>query len=237
MPVRLAGAVLCVAAGVAGCSADGGEDRSADASVAVSSTVPVTSAAAAASSSVVDASSEVVSPASSVVVSSKPVSSSVSSAATSGLLAEDVRVSAAATSEPSPGGDLSEQAAGSFANSSVEDVFERFGSLAPRSLFERFEVCSPNGVPNSAACSGPSVGQFQFFASDAKAASMTQLLTELRSSRVVKDSGSMVVGWSTLGTTAIVTVVDNDKGVVMQHMITSDKQDPGEVIRDLHLAD
>ncbi|WP_199189069.1 beta-N-acetylglucosaminidase [Corynebacterium sp. 13CS0277] len=124
-----------------------------------------------------------------------------------------------------------------FTGVGVAEAYSTFGTLAPRSLFAQFDSCMPNGVPNSAACSGPEVGQFQFFASDAKAASTTQLLTELRSSRVVKDTGSTVVGWSTLGSTAIVTVVDNNKGVLMQHMMSTDKRDPREVIEELHLAD
>ena len=127
--------------------------------------------------------------------------------------------------------------ADAFPGRGVGEAYESFHTLAPRSLFEQFDSCMPNGVPGSAACSGPEVGQFQFFASDAKAASTTQLLTELRSSRVVKDSGAIVVGWSTLGSTAIVTVVDNDNGVLLQHMVSTDKRDPRDIIDTLHLAD
>ena len=85
-------------------------------------------------------------------------------------------------------------------------------------------------------CSGPEIGQFQFFDSDSKAASTTQLLTELRSSRVVEDSGDRVVGWSTLGTSAIITVVDNREGLVMQQLISSDQEDPRQRIYELGLA-
>lgn len=120
--------------------------------------------------------------------------------------------------------------------SSVSKVADMYGSLAPEKFFTMFEDCAPNGIPDSSACTGPEVGQFQFFKGDAKAASTTQLLTELRSSRVVEDTGDRVVGWSTLGTTAVITVVDNKKGLTMQQMVSSDKQDPMERIFELGLA-
>nr|WP_232959420.1 hypothetical protein [Corynebacterium marambiense] len=119
---------------------------------------------------------------------------------------------------------------------SVQDAYERFGTLAPRSLFEKFESCMPNGVADSSACSGEEVGQFQFFANEAKAASTTQLLTELRSARIVQDDGDVIVGWSNVGTVAIITVVDNANGVVLQQMISTDEQDPRERIMELGLA-
>ncbi|WP_236684286.1 hypothetical protein [Corynebacterium epidermidicanis] len=115
-------------------------------------------------------------------------------------------------------------------------VRENFGSLAPSEFFELFTSCDSNGIPDSYACTGPEVGQFQFFSGDAKAASTTQLLTELRSSRVVEDSGDRIVGWSTLGTTAVITVVDNKRGLTMQQMVSSDKQDPRKRIEELGLA-
>lgn len=113
---------------------------------------------------------------------------------------------------------------------------EKFGTLAPDSLFDAFTSCDPNGMQNSMACSGDKVGQFQFWESDAKAASTTQLLTELRSSRVVEDTGRKVVGWSTLGNTAIITVVDNELGLVMQQMISTDEYEPRDRIRELGLS-
>lgn len=119
----------------------------------------------------------------------------------------------------------------------IEDIYEVFQSLAPRSLFEQFDTCDPNGVENSSACTGVDVGQFQFFANNAKAASTTQLLTELRSSRVVEDTGSRIVGWTTMGTMSIITVVDNDSGLVLQQMVSSDRIDPEERIYELRLVE
>lgn len=119
----------------------------------------------------------------------------------------------------------------------VEEVAEEFSSLAPASLFAQFESCDPSGLEDSWQCSGAEVGQFQFFSGSAKAASTTQLLTELRSSRVVEDTGDRVVGWSTLGTTAVITVVDNERGQVLQQMISSDGEDPEEIIYGLGLAE
>lgn len=120
---------------------------------------------------------------------------------------------------------------------SVTEVQEKFSSLAPDSLFEQFDSCTSTGLKGSYDCSGSGVGQFQFFDSTSKAASTTQLLTELRSSRVVEDTGRKVVGWSTLGTTAVITVVDNDEGLVMQQMVSSDQEDPETKIYELGLAE
>lgn len=119
----------------------------------------------------------------------------------------------------------------------VSDVAERFSTLAPASLFEQLDSCTPTGVAGSFDCSGPEIGQFQFFESDSKAASTAQLLTELRSSRVVEDSGDRLVGWSVLGTSAIITVVDVDKGQVLQQLISAEHDDPRERIYELGLAD
>lgn len=118
----------------------------------------------------------------------------------------------------------------------VEAAYKAFSSLAPIELFEQFETCDPSGVEDSFACNGPEVGQFQFFDNASKATSTTQLLTELRSSRVVEDSGSKVVGWTTIGTMSIITVVDNDQGLVLQQMVSSDKIDPEERIYELGLS-
>ena len=119
----------------------------------------------------------------------------------------------------------------------VDVVAEHFSTLAPKELFEEFDTCISVDMEGSYDCSGATVGQFQFFDSDAKAASTTQLLTELRSSRVVEDTGDRVVGWSTLGTSAIITVVDNTTGQVMQQLISTDQQDPREKIYELGLAE
>lgn len=119
----------------------------------------------------------------------------------------------------------------------VAEAAERFGSLAPASLFQQFDDCTPTGLEGSYECSGPEVGQVQFFDSQSKAASTTQLLTELRSSRVVEDTGRHVVGWSTLGTTAVITVVDNELGLVMQQLVSSDIVEPEERIKELGLIE
>lgn len=126
--------------------------------------------------------------------------------------------------------------ADSSAEATLEQVRERFASLAPEEFFDQFEGCGAGGISGSYDCQGDEIGQFQFFDSESKAASSTQLLTELRSSRVVEDSGDRVVGWSTLGTSAIITVVDNREGLVMQQLISSDQEDPRQRIYDLGLA-
>ena len=119
---------------------------------------------------------------------------------------------------------------------SVDKAYAIFGGLVPEEIFEEFDRCDPNGVTDSFNCSGSKVGQFQFFKSKAKASQTTQVLTELRSSRVVEDSGNRVVGWSMLGNTAILTVVDNDEGLIMQQMISTDQDDPEERLKELGLV-
>lgn len=119
----------------------------------------------------------------------------------------------------------------------VDEAREVFSSLAPASLWKSFDSCSTTGLEGSYECAGSEVGSFQFFDSRSKAASTTQLLTELRSSQVISDTGRFVVGWSTLGTTAVITVVDNDAGQVMQQLVSSDIEDPDDKIADLGLTD
>lgn len=118
----------------------------------------------------------------------------------------------------------------------VAKAYERFGSLAPKSLFDQLETCMPGGVDKSLQCSGPEVGQFQFFESENKALTTTQLLTGLDSSRIVERDGNRLVGWSSLGSTAVITVVDTDKGLVMQQMMSSEKEEPKDRIIKLGLV-
>lgn len=117
----------------------------------------------------------------------------------------------------------------------VEDAYEIFGSIAPRDLFEKFDSCDPVGNENNYNCSGPEVGQIQFSKSSTRATQTTQVLTELRSSTVLEDSGDRVVGWSTLGSTAVLTVVDNDEGLVVQQMLSTDQEDPEDRLIELGL--
>lgn len=131
------------------------------------------------------------------------------------------------TREPSASGEL---------DKSVAKVYDVYKSLAPKDLFAQFERCDSTGGDSSYNCSGPKVGQFQFFKSHSKASQTTQVLTELRSSHAIEDDGDRVVGWSTLGTTAVITVVDNKEGLVMQQMISSDQVDPEEKIKELGLV-
>lgn len=117
----------------------------------------------------------------------------------------------------------------------LKEAEETFASVLPEDIWEEFDSCAATGLEGSYECSGPEVGQFQLFDSQSKAASTTQLLTELRSSRVVTDTGRFVIGWSTLGTTAVVTIVDNDEGLVAQQLISSDQVEPEDRIEELGL--
>lgn len=124
--------------------------------------------------------------------------------------------------------------AGAFSDD-VDAAYEIFGSIAPRELFEKFDSCDPVGNDDNYNCSGPEVGQLQFSKSSSRASQTTQVLTELRSSTVLEDSGDRVVGWSTLGSTAVLTVVDNDEGLVVQQMLSTDQEDPEDRLIELGL--
>ncbi|MDO4910233.1 MAG: hypothetical protein Q3972_00630, partial [Corynebacterium sp.] len=115
-------------------------------------------------------------------------------------------------------------------------VRETFASLAPESLFDAFDSCEPSGLPDTIACSGSKVGQFQFSQGASKALQTMQTLTQLRSSHVVEDDGSRVVGWSTVGNASIITVVDTEKGLIAQQLISTDKTDPEDRIAELGLS-
>ena len=160
---------------------------------------------------------------------SETASSSVSSSTTAASTKSSSKKTAAGTADATSTSKKHEADA-------LEEVRERFATLAPEEFFDQFDDCAAGGLSGSFDCSGEGVGQFQFFDSDSKAASTTQLLTELRSSRVVEDNGDRVVGWSTLGTSAIITVVDNEAGQVMQQLISTDQEDPRQRIYDLGLA-
>ena len=122
-------------------------------------------------------------------------------------------------------------------NSTLDEVAEHFATLAPASFFAQLDECTEGGFDGAYNCSGREIGQFQFFDSESKAASTTQLLTQLRSSRVVEDENDRIVGWSVLANSAIITVVDNNTGQVMQQLISTDDVDPRTLIYELGLAE
>ncbi len=159
--------------------------------------------------------------------------STVSSSSTVESSAES---SAAESSEAPEGASASKEPGTEKLEKSVAKAYDIFAPVAPKELFALFDRCDSTGGDDSYNCSGPEVGQFQFFRSYSKAKQTTQVLTELRSSQVIEDDGDRVVGWSTLGTTAVITVVDNKEGMVMQQMISSDQEDPEEKIKELGLA-
>ena len=118
----------------------------------------------------------------------------------------------------------------------VAEVAEQFSTLAPPEFFEKLDSCTPTGLPDAFDCSSSEMGQFQFMESESVATTSTQVLTELRSSEVVEDTGRFVVGWSTVGSSAVVTVIDNDKGQIMKQLLTMDREGPREHIYKLGLA-
>lgn len=155
-----------------------------------------------------------------------------STASSSSTVESSAESSAAESSEAS----ASKEPGTEKLEKSVAKAYDIFAPVAPEELFALFDRCDSTGGDDSYNCSGPEVGQFQFFRSHSKAKQTTQVLTELRSSQVIEDDGDRVVGWSTLGTTAVITVVDNKEGMVMQQMISSDQEDPEEKIKELGLA-
>ena len=159
-----------------------------------------------------------------------------STASSSSTVESSAESSAAESSEASEGASASKEPGTEKLEKSVAKAYDIFAPVAPKELFALFDRCDSTGGDDSYNCSGPEVGQFQFFRSHSKAKQTTQVLTELRSSQVIEDDGDRVVGWSTLGTTAVITVVDNKEGMVIQQMISSDQEDPEEKIKELGLA-
>lgn len=159
-----------------------------------------------------------------------------STASSSSTVESSAESSAAESSEAPEGASASKEPGTEKLEKSVAKAYDIFAPVAPKELFALFDRCDSTGGDDSYNCSGPEVGQFQFFRSHSKAKQTTQVLTELRSSQVIEDDGDRVVGWSTLGTTAVITVVDNKEGMVMQQMISSDQEDPEEKIKELGLA-
>ena len=159
-----------------------------------------------------------------------------STASSSSTVESSAESSTAESSEASEGASASKEPGTEKLEKSVAKAYDIFAPVAPEELFALFDRCDSTGGDDSYNCSGPEVGQFQFFRSHSKAKQTTQVLTELRSSQVIEDDGDRVVGWSTLGTTAVITVVDNKDGMVMQQMISSDQEDPEEKIKELGLA-
>ena len=212
-------AVAVVSVSLSACSLGADDDAAAP-----SSTVMTTSAAPSAAPTT----------SSTTTVPSSTVTSSSTAASTSSaaLSAEPAPTSSAAVAQPAEPGT---EATVSDLPESVASAYATFSSLAPLELFAQFDSCDPSGPQESYNCSGAEVGQFQFIKSESKASQTTQVLTELRSSRVVVDSGDRIVGWSALGSTAVLAVVDNSRGLVLQHMISTDQIDPKQRLEELGL--
>lgn len=214
---------------VACASDEGSTDKSAQPGT---STTTATSTSSASSSETTTSSSSSASSTTTGSSSTSATSASgdASSAATSAGVAADKSATPTTTSARSAQANNSAELP-----ESVENAYEIFGDLVPRSLFEEFDSCEAVGMQSYYNCTG-SVGQFQFTESKSKAVSTLQTLTELRTSQVVDDSGERVVGWSSLGSTAIITVVNTESGLVMQHMISADAEEPEQKIKELGLV-
>lgn len=117
----------------------------------------------------------------------------------------------------------------------VAEVREKFANLAPDSLFDEFKSCSVSRKEYY-ECSGPNVGQFQFFDSDSKAASTAQLLGASRNAKIIEEDGDKIVGWISLADSAVLSVVDTKDGKVLQQLMQTDREDPKERLYSLGLA-
>lgn len=162
--------------------------------------------------------------------------SATESATSSATTSATASASASASSSTSKSTATSATSTAKEENSTLDEVAEHFATLAPASFFAQLDECTEGGFDGAYNCSGREIGQFQFFDSESKAASTTQLLTQLRSSRVVEDENDRIVGWSVLANSAIITVVDNKTGQVMQQLISTDDVDPRTRIYELGLA-
>lgn len=119
----------------------------------------------------------------------------------------------------------------------LEEVREEFASLAPASLFDALDTCTETSLRSSYDCSGKEIGQFQFFESDSMAKDTASVLEGLKSSTIVEEADDKLVGWSMIGRTAVITVVDVAEGKVLQQMMSSEVEDPRDRIYQLGLAE
>ncbi|MDY3128125.1 MAG: beta-N-acetylglucosaminidase [Corynebacterium sp.] len=175
------------------------------------------------------------SPVASVTVTStatEPTSAAPSTTSEPATTSSEVPTESSRQAEPSAT-ETSTSKPGNFPED-VQEAFKVFGAIAPESLFAQFDSCDKIG-DNNFNCSGTKVGQFQFSKSSSRASQTTQVLTELRSSTVLEDDGNRVIGWSTLGSTAVLTVADNRQGLVAQQMISTDQDDPEDRLIELGL--
>ncbi|MDK4318387.1 beta-N-acetylglucosaminidase [Corynebacterium pseudodiphtheriticum] len=216
------------------CSSDGGNsDNSAQPGTSTTTTTAATSSSTTSSSENTTSStstSNTTNTASTSTASTSTTGAEGSAASSAGVAADKSPASTGTSTQSTQSSNPVELP------ESVENAYEIFGSLVPRSLFEEFDTCEAVGMQSYYNCTGASVGQFQFTESKSKAVSTLQTLTELRTSQVVDDSGDRVVGWSSLGSTVIITVVSTESGLVMQHMISGDAEEPEQKIKELGLA-
>ena len=119
----------------------------------------------------------------------------------------------------------------------LEEVKETFASLAPESLFDDLDTCTETSLRSSYDCSGKEIGQFQFFESEAMAKDTANVLEGLKSSTIVEETDNKLVGWSMIGRTAVITVVDVEEGKVLQQMMSSEMEDPRDRIYELGLSE
>lgn len=153
------------------------------------------------------------------------------------VLPPDSAQDEATTASINPSLSESESAvATSSLSSSVQEVREIFSTLAPDSFFERLDTCESGTLLDSWECAGEEIGSFTFTDSASTASRTASALTELRSSHVVEDDGSRIVGWSTMAGTTVITVVDTEEGTVMRKLI-DDRTEPEDILRELELAD
>lgn len=205
-------------------------------------TIPATAAAVALTLSACGNDAEDPEPASSTTSAASSSASTTTTAPTTTSATSSATTSATTASSASASSSTSKSTATSATstakeeNSTLDEVAEHFATLAPASFFAQLDECTEGGFDGAYNCSGREIGQFQFFDSESKAASTTQLLTQLRSSRVVEDENDRIVGWSVLANSAIITVVDNNTGQVMQQLISTDDVDPRTLIYELGLA-
>lgn len=119
----------------------------------------------------------------------------------------------------------------------LEEVRETFASLAPASLFDALDSCTETSLRKSYDCNGKDIGQFQFFESESMAKDTANVLEGLKSSTVVEETDNKLVGWSMIGRTAVITVVDVAEGKVLQQMMSSEMESPRDRIYELGLAE
>lgn len=111
-----------------------------------------------------------------------------------------------------------------------------FAPLTSGAFFDTMDTCEELAKEKTWQCQSNSLGQFQLTNSRTEARTQYSTLTQLNGAEIIVDDGARLVGWSTLGSNAIITAVDTDDELVIKQLVDSGETDPERRIVEAGLA-